>query len=39
MNFGCPVVTSNASCLPEVCGNAALYVDPYDVRDIKTKLE
>jgi len=39
MNFGCPVVTSNASCLPEVCGNAALYVDPYDVRDIKAKLE
>jgi glycosyltransferase involved in cell wall biosynthesis len=39
MNFGCPVVTSNVSCLPEVCGEAALYVDPYDVRDIKTKLE
>jgi glycosyltransferase involved in cell wall biosynthesis len=39
MNFGCPVVTSNVSCLPEVCGNAALYVDPYDVRDIKAKLE
>jgi glycosyltransferase involved in cell wall biosynthesis len=39
MNFGCPVVTSNVSCLPEVCGEAALYVDPYDVRDIKAKLE
>ncbi|MCU0566179.1 MAG: glycosyltransferase family 4 protein [Oculatellaceae cyanobacterium Prado106] len=39
MNFGCPVVTSNVSCLPEVCGDAALYVDPYDVRDIKQKLE
>jgi glycosyltransferase involved in cell wall biosynthesis len=39
MNFGCPVVTSNVSCLPEVCGGAALYVDPYDVRDIKAKLE
>jgi glycosyltransferase involved in cell wall biosynthesis len=39
MNFGCPVVTSNVSCLPEVCGDAALYVDPYDVRDIKAKLE
>jgi glycosyltransferase involved in cell wall biosynthesis len=39
MNFGCPVVTSNVSCLPEVCGHAALYVDPYDVRDIKAKLE
>jgi glycosyltransferase involved in cell wall biosynthesis len=39
MNFGCPVVTSNLSCLPEVCGEAALYADPYDVRDIKAKLE
>lgn len=39
MNFGCPVITSNASCLPEICGNAALYVDPYSVRDIKEKLE
>lgn len=39
MHFGCPVVTSNLSCLPEICGDAALYVDPYDVRDIKQKLE
>jgi glycosyltransferase involved in cell wall biosynthesis len=39
MHFGCPVVTSNVASLPEVCGNAALYVDPYDVRDIKQKLE
>ncbi|WP_088890481.1 glycosyltransferase [Leptolyngbya ohadii] len=39
MTFGCPVITSNVSCLPEVCGNAALYVDPYDVRDIRQKLE
>jgi glycosyltransferase involved in cell wall biosynthesis len=39
MNFGCPVITSNVSCLPEICGDAALYVDPYDVKDIKQKLE
>lgn len=25
---GCPVVTSNRSCLPEVAGRAALFVDP-----------
>lgn len=25
---GCPVITSNASCLPEVAGDAALLVDP-----------
>lgn len=39
MNFGCPVITSNVSCLPEICGSAALYVDPYSVRDIQDKLE
>jgi glycosyltransferase involved in cell wall biosynthesis len=39
MHFGCPVITSNVSCLPEICGDAALYVDPYDVKDIKHKLE
>jgi glycosyltransferase involved in cell wall biosynthesis len=39
MNFGCPVITSNTSCLPEICGDAALYVDPYSIRDIKDQLE
>ena len=27
---GCPVVTSNRSCLPEVGGDAALFVDPHN---------
>lgn len=27
----CPVVLSNASCFPEVAGDAALYFEPYDV--------
>lgn len=31
---GCPVVTSNISSLPEVAGDAALLVDPYDVNAI-----
>ena len=39
MGFGAPVLTARASSLPEVCGDAALYVDPYDVRDIREKLE
>lgn len=39
MNLGCPVVTSSASSLPEICGEAALYVDPYDSLDIAKKLE
>ncbi|MGF1514164.1 MAG: glycosyltransferase family 4 protein [Elainellaceae cyanobacterium] len=39
MTFDCPVLTSNVSSLPEVCEDAALYVDPYDVNDIRTKLQ
>ena len=27
----CPVVASTAPCLPEICGDAALYADPDDV--------
>jgi len=34
MACGCPVVVSSAASLPEVCGDAAFYVDPYDVDDI-----
>lgn len=39
MRYGCPVITSNVSSLPEAGGNAALYVDPLDVADIAEKLE
>jgi glycosyltransferase involved in cell wall biosynthesis len=31
MSFGCPVVCSNASSIPEVVGNAGEYFDPCDV--------
>lgn len=34
MSLGTPVITSNVSSLPEVAGDAALLVDPYDVRSI-----
>ncbi len=34
MACGCPVVTSGAASMPEVCGDAACYVDPHDVEDI-----
>ncbi len=30
MQCGCPVITSNTSCLPEVARDAALYVNPSD---------
>jgi len=31
---GAPVAISNATCLPEVCGDAGIYFDPYDINDI-----
>lgn len=31
MACGTPVITSNASCLPEIVGDAAIKVDPHDV--------
>ena len=31
MACGCPVITSNLTSIPEVCGDAVRYVDPYDV--------
>ncbi|HEY1795156.1 MAG TPA: glycosyltransferase family 1 protein, partial [Stellaceae bacterium] len=34
MMLGTPVVTSKSSSLPEIGGDAALYVDPNDVGDI-----
>lgn len=35
---GIPSVTSTASCLPEIVGNAALLVDPYDVDSMASAL-
>ncbi len=34
----CPVITSNSSSLPEVTGNAAWAVDPYDVDSISAAM-
>lgn len=39
MACGTPVVTSNVSSLPEVVGDAALLVDPYDVEGLAAALE
>ena len=39
MACGTPVITSNLSSMPEVCGDAALYVDPYNIEDITSKME
>ena len=34
MACGCPVVVSRAASLPEVCADAAYYVDPKDIQNI-----
>jgi glycosyltransferase involved in cell wall biosynthesis len=35
---GCPVIASNATSIPEVGGDAALYFDPWDVSAIEAAL-
>ena len=39
MTYGAPVVSSKASCLPEVYGHAAHYFDPRDSSDMATAIE
>lgn len=38
MAAGCPVLVSNSGPMPEICGDAALYCDPYSVGDMAAKL-
>ncbi len=38
MNCDVPVITSNITAMPEVAGDAALYVDPYSVESITSAL-
>jgi glycosyltransferase involved in cell wall biosynthesis len=38
MAFGCPVVSSNATSLPEVLGEAAVYFDPYNIDEMASKI-
>ena len=39
MHYGCPVVASKASSIPEVVGGAGLFCDPSSADDITQKLE
>ena len=39
MQSGCPVITSKSSSLPEVCGDAAIYVDPFERDEIRDAIE
>lgn len=38
MAHGAPVASSNATCLPEVNGNAAHYFNPLDIKDMSAKI-
>jgi glycosyltransferase involved in cell wall biosynthesis len=37
MVHGCPLVSSDATCLPEVYGDAAIYFNPEDINDMAEK--
>lgn len=39
MACGTPVICSDSSSLPEVGGDTVVYCDPYDIEDIKNKIE
>ncbi len=39
MAAGAPVVSSDATCLPEIYGDAAYYFDPYDTADMARKVQ
>lgn len=38
MSMGCPVIASDIPVLHEVCGDAALYTNPYDTVDMANKM-
>jgi glycosyltransferase involved in cell wall biosynthesis len=38
MTYGAPVVASNASCIPEICGEAGYYFDALDPKDMAKKI-
>lgn len=38
MRYGVPVAASGTTSIPEICGEAALYFDPYSVSEIKNRM-
>ena len=38
MKYGVPAAASGTSSIPEVCGDAALYFDPYSISEIKNRI-
>jgi glycosyltransferase involved in cell wall biosynthesis len=39
MRMGVPVLASTAGSLPEICGDAAVFVDPHDIGGIRKSIE
>ncbi|GAC1387351.1 MAG: glycosyltransferase family 1 protein [Candidatus Saccharimonadales bacterium] len=39
MHYGLPVISSQATCLPEVYGDAAAYFDPLDIQSMAETIE
>jgi len=39
MKMGTPVITSNISCMPEIAGKSAYFVDPFDPESIAKGIE
>ena len=39
MSYKIPIVTSNVSSMPEVANNAAIFVDPLNLEDMKIKIQ
>lgn len=38
MKYGVPVISSPFSSIPEICGDAVLYANPYSVEEIATRI-
>jgi glycosyltransferase involved in cell wall biosynthesis len=39
MACSCPVIVSNAASLPEICGDAAIFCNPHDAKDLANKIK
>lgn len=39
MSCGCPVIVSDTASIPEICQNAAMYIDPLNIDDIASKMK
>ena len=38
MHCGCPVIASNAACMPEILGDAALFFDPHSAEALASQI-